>query len=53
MDSLPTGTTQSWFFVSAVALIPVILLLFVDAIGRVRRHKVVAHARGRPAEMRD
>ena len=40
MDSLPTGATQSLFFVLAAALSPVILLFFVDVIGRVRRRRV-------------
>jgi hypothetical protein len=33
MDSLPTGSTQSWFIVAAVALSPVIVLCLADAIG--------------------
>ena len=33
MDSLPTGSTQSWIFVAAVAFSPVIVLLLADAIG--------------------
>jgi hypothetical protein len=33
MDSLPTGSTQSWLIVAAVAFSPVIVLLLADAIG--------------------
>jgi hypothetical protein len=33
MDSLPTGSTQSWFIVAAVAFSPVIVLFLADAIG--------------------
>jgi membrane protein implicated in regulation of membrane protease activity len=33
MDSLPTGTTQSWVIVAAVAFSPVIILFLADAIG--------------------
>ena len=33
MDSLPTGSTQSWVIVAAVAFSPVIILLLADAIG--------------------
>jgi hypothetical protein len=33
MDSLPTGSTQSWFIVAAVAFSPVIVLYLADAIG--------------------
>ena len=39
MDSLPTGSMQSWLIVASVALSPLILLLLIDAIGRVRRCK--------------
>jgi len=39
MDSLPTGATQSLFFVLAVAVSPLILLFLADAIGRVRLRK--------------
>jgi len=37
MDSLPTGTTQSWIIVIAVALSPTAVLLFSDLVGRVLR----------------
>jgi hypothetical protein len=33
MDSLPTGSTQSWLIVAAVAFSPVIVLRLADAIG--------------------
>jgi hypothetical protein len=33
MDSLPTGSTQSWLIVAAVAFSPVIVLLLADTIG--------------------
>ena len=33
MDSLPTGSTQSWLIVAAVAFSPVIVLFLADAIG--------------------
>ena len=33
MDSLPTGSTQSWLIVAAVAFSPVIVLCLADAIG--------------------
>jgi hypothetical protein len=36
MDSLPTGSTQSWLIV-AVALSPTIVLFLADTIGRVLR----------------
>ena len=32
MDSLPTGSTQSWLIVAAVAFSPVIVLFLADAI---------------------
>jgi hypothetical protein len=32
MDSLPTGSTQSWLIVVAVAFSPVIVLSFADAV---------------------
>jgi len=35
MDSLPTGTTQSWIIVMAVALSPTAVLLLSDLVGRV------------------
>jgi hypothetical protein len=37
MDSLPTGSTQSWLIVAAVAFSPVIVLFLVDAIGWLTR----------------
>ena len=37
MDSLPTGSTQSWLIVAAVAFSPVIVLFLADAIGRLFR----------------
>jgi hypothetical protein len=37
MDSLPTGSIQSWLIVAAVALSPVIVLFLAATIGRVRR----------------
>jgi hypothetical protein len=42
MDSLPTGSTQSWLIVAAVAFSPVIVLFFADAIGW-----LIRQARGR------
>jgi hypothetical protein len=33
MDSLPTGSTQSWLIVATVAFSPVIVLFLADAIG--------------------
>jgi hypothetical protein len=32
MDSLPTGSTQSWLIVAAVAFSPVIVLSVADAV---------------------
>jgi putative effector of murein hydrolase LrgA (UPF0299 family) len=37
MDSLPTGSTQSWFIVATVALSPIIILFLAGAIGQVLR----------------
>ena len=37
MDSLPTGSTQSWLIVAIAALSPVIILFLADCIGRVLR----------------
>jgi hypothetical protein len=37
MDSLPTGSTQSWLIVATVALSPTIVLFLADTIGRVLR----------------
>ena len=44
MDSLPTGSTQSWFIVAAVAFSPVIVLCLADAIGW-----LIREARGKGA----
>jgi hypothetical protein len=33
MDSLPTGSTQSWVIVAAVAFSPVIILFLAETIG--------------------
>ena len=33
MDSLPTGSTQSWLIVAAVAFSPAIVLFLADAVG--------------------
>jgi hypothetical protein len=52
MDSLPTGATQSLFLVLAAAFSPVILLFFVDVIGRARRRRV-RPANGPPADTGD
>jgi len=32
MDSLPTGSTQSWLIVATVAFSPAIVLFFADAV---------------------
>jgi len=37
MDSLPTGSTQSWLIVTAVACSPTIILFLADAIGWLSR----------------
>ena len=37
MDSLPTGSTQSWVVVATVGLSPFLMLFLADAIGRVLR----------------
>jgi len=42
MDSLPTGSMQSWLIVIAVALGPTTALLAVNAVGRVRRRRAPA-----------
>jgi len=44
MDSLPTGATQSWLIVAAVAFSPALLLFLADMIGRVRRRVTVRRA---------
>ena len=33
MDSLPTGSTQSWLIVTAIAFSPVIVLVLADPVG--------------------
>jgi hypothetical protein len=42
MDSLPTGSSQSWLIVAAVAFSPVIILFLADAVGW-----LFSHGRGR------
>jgi hypothetical protein len=37
MDSLPTGSMQSWVIVASASLGPMIILFLTDAIGRVFR----------------
>jgi hypothetical protein len=37
MDSLPTGSMQSWLIVATVALTPIIILFLADTIGRILR----------------
>jgi len=37
MDSLPTGSMQSWFIVAAASVSPIVILLLADAIGRLFR----------------
>jgi hypothetical protein len=39
MDSLPTGPTQSWFIVAAVALSPMLVFFVAGLIRRVLRRK--------------
>ena len=38
MDSLPTGTMQSWVIVAAASLSPIVILFLADATGRLFRH---------------
>ena len=38
MNSLPTGSMQSWLVVATVALSPITILFLADIIGRVLRH---------------
>ena len=38
MDSLPTGSMQSWVIVAAASLSPIVILFLADAIGRLFRH---------------
>jgi len=42
MDSLPTGSIQSWLIVAVIALSPTIALLAADAVGRARRRRAPA-----------
>jgi hypothetical protein len=37
MDSLPTGSIQSWLVVASASLSPMIILLLADGIGRLFR----------------
>jgi hypothetical protein len=37
MDSLPTGSMQSWLIVGTVALSPMIILVLADTIDRIFR----------------
>jgi hypothetical protein len=37
MDSLPTGSMQSWLIVATIALSPIIILVLADTIGRIFR----------------
>lgn len=46
MDSLPTGATQSWSIVAAVALSPVFALHSAHLVGRILRRR----DRGGPTE---
>jgi hypothetical protein len=39
MDSLPTGSVQSWFIVAAVALIPLLVFATAEVICRVLPEK--------------
>jgi len=39
MDSLPTGSMQSWLIVAAVALTPLLAFVAAEVIGRVLRRK--------------
>ena len=38
MDSLPTGSMQSWLIVASASVSPIVLLFLADAIGRLFRH---------------
>jgi hypothetical protein len=49
MDSLRTGSTQSWFIVAAVAFSPVIVLFLADAIGWLIRRRRVERDGNAPA----
>ena len=48
MDSLPTGSTQSWLIVATVAFSPAIVLWLADAIGW-----LIRQARGKGAVTTD
>ena len=37
MDSLPTGSMQSWVIVASASVSPMVILFVVDAIGRLFR----------------
>ena len=37
MDSLPTGSMQSWVIVAAASVSPIVILFLADAIGRLFR----------------
>jgi hypothetical protein len=47
MDSLPTGSMQSWVIVAFSSLSPMIILFLADATGRLFRH-----GKGRASERR-
>jgi hypothetical protein len=47
MDSLPTGSMQSWLIVASASVSPIILLFLADAVGRLFRH-----GKGRASERR-
>ena len=38
MDSLPTGSMQSWLIVALASVSPMIIVFLADAIGRLFRH---------------
>lgn len=50
MDSLPTGSTQSWFIVATVALSPIIILFLAGAIGQVLRQAKGERGANSPGE---
>ena len=39
MDSLPTGTTQSWIMVAALGLSPMVAFFIAEVVGRVLRRR--------------
>jgi hypothetical protein len=47
MDSLSTGSMQSWLIVASASLSPMIIVFLADAIGRLFRH-----GKGRASERR-